>query len=236
MSRTSCERIDPKQNLISYDRFLHLYRYEIVRKYAQDSPGQASLLDCACGNGYGAELLKGCASYTGVDVSSEAIDFALTAYAKYGTFHLYDGVKLPFQEGQFDIVSSLETIEHLSRDKHRPFISELLRILKSGGKIIITTPNRNYLYKKHLIRKGWTNPYHKYEYNFSEFLAFIKSFPNVTVKKAYVIGLPLPLPMRFLHLYQMPYYVARYIANMWISLGVCCWKLANSIILIAEKK
>ena len=46
---------------------------------------------------------------------------------------------LPYDDNQFDIVTSIEVIEHLE-DQFK-FIRELRRVVKPGGKIIVTTPN-----------------------------------------------------------------------------------------------
>ena len=47
---------------------------------------------------------------------------------------------LPFKDGAFDAVLCLETIEHLPRP--RPAAKEMMRVLKSGGLVMITTPAR----------------------------------------------------------------------------------------------
>ena len=47
---------------------------------------------------------------------------------------------LPFRDGSFDAVLCLETIEHLPRP--RPAAREMMRVLKSGGLVMITTPAR----------------------------------------------------------------------------------------------
>ena len=47
--------------------------------------------------------------------------------------------QLPFENESFDFVSSLEIIEHLNSPVH--MLKESLRVLKYGGKILITTPN-----------------------------------------------------------------------------------------------
>ena len=42
------------------------------------------------------------------------------------------GVQLPFRDGAFDLVCSLDTLEHIPRE-HRPaFLSELLRVTRDG--------------------------------------------------------------------------------------------------------
>ncbi|MFH1280075.1 MAG: methyltransferase domain-containing protein [Candidatus Beckwithbacteria bacterium] len=47
--------------------------------------------------------------------------------------------KLPFKSKSFDFIISLEVIEHLSQAE--TFLTEIHRILKSNGKLIISTPN-----------------------------------------------------------------------------------------------
>lgn len=58
MNKTASERINPKQELVNYDKFLHLYRYEIIKKSTARFSRGTPLLDCASGNGYEAELLS----------------------------------------------------------------------------------------------------------------------------------------------------------------------------------
>ncbi len=47
--------------------------------------------------------------------------------------------RLPFDDGAFDIVLSAEGIEHMV-DRHQT-LSEFRRVLKTGGKMLMTTPN-----------------------------------------------------------------------------------------------
>jgi len=58
-------------------------------------------------------------------------------------FKLVEGTKLPFVDGYFDLVFSMDVIEHVEND-HR-FFSEHIRIAKPGGTILIGTPNRHRL-------------------------------------------------------------------------------------------
>ena len=46
---------------------------------------------------------------------------------------------IPFTDGEFDIVLCMEIIEHL--DSPINFLKECFRVLRPGGKIILTTPN-----------------------------------------------------------------------------------------------
>ena len=65
---------------------------------------------------------------------------------------------LPFEDELFDYVVSFQVIEHIRND--RRFVSEVLRVLKPGGKFIVTTPHKS----MSLTR----NPWHVREYNADE--------------------------------------------------------------------
>ena len=47
--------------------------------------------------------------------------------------------RLPYDDGSFDVVLLVEVIEHV--ENHRAAITELARIVKPGGSLLITTPN-----------------------------------------------------------------------------------------------
>lgn len=76
---------------------------------------------------------------------------------------------LPFEDESFDCVVSFQVIEHIKRDKE--FVSEVCRVLKPGGKFIVSTPNR----PMSLTR----NPWHVREYTAEEFRALLSIFPSV---------------------------------------------------------
>ena len=53
--------------------------------------------------------------------------------------YFIEAFPLPFEDNQFDFVISYETIEHISDYKN--FFSELVRVTKKNGIIILTCPN-----------------------------------------------------------------------------------------------
>lgn len=57
------------------------------------------------------------------------------------------GINLPFEDGTFDLVVCNDVIEHL--DKQKELISEIYRVLKEGGYLYLTTPNKRYLVESH---------------------------------------------------------------------------------------
>lgn len=63
------------------------------------------------------------------------------------------GEYLPFPDNSFDAILSHEVIEHVQDD--RLAVSEMVRTLRPGGRIILFCPNRGYPFETHgIYRKG----------------------------------------------------------------------------------
>lgn len=82
---------------------------------------------------------------------------------------------LPFDDQTFDYVVSFQVIEHIKRDKE--FVLEVYRVLKRGGRFIVTTPNR----PMSLTR----NPWHVREYTPDELKALLSDFASVEARGVY---------------------------------------------------
>jgi len=82
-------------------------------------------------------------------------------------FQLYEGQRLPFDEGTFDIVISNHVIEHVGdRAQQASHVSELCRVLRPGGCIYLATPSRWQIIEPHFllpflswIPKRWRDSY-----------------------------------------------------------------------------
>lgn len=102
-----------------------------------------SLTDVGCGEGrIISELEKHKnASYTGVDVSSRALNFA-RGFTRQATFITHDITKNPLTEIP-DIIVSCEVIEHIKPDEVSEYIKHISESLNHGGTFILTTPTTN---------------------------------------------------------------------------------------------
>src|SRR5687767_14928496 len=88
----------------------HVARY----LFALQLVGTGTVLDIACGTGYGLALLKEKGNYVvGVDVDPEAAIQARAECGDSACVLLGDGLCLPFADSSFDTVTSFETLEHL---------------------------------------------------------------------------------------------------------------------------
>jgi 2-polyprenyl-3-methyl-5-hydroxy-6-metoxy-1,4-benzoquinol methylase len=135
----------------------HVARYDFALKFVEGK----SVLDIACGTGYGLGVLKSHArSVTGVDVDIEAVEQAKAECCENTTVVLGSGLGLPFPDESFDVVTTFETLEHLH--DRGGFLSELKRVLKRNGTLILSTPNANYTRP---VNGKPHNPFHVYEYD-----------------------------------------------------------------------
>lgn len=146
----------------------HICRY----KFAQQFVVGKRVLDAACGSGYGTKILAECAAdVTGMDISAEAIAFAEKEYAQPNARYLVGSVDcLPFEDNSFDVIISFETIEHVNEVIQNSFLSEIKRVLKENGILIMSTPNK----KKYTDeRSGKHSEYHVKEFYVEEFRDFL---------------------------------------------------------------
>lgn len=157
------ERIIPEEFRVAKTQYLlylrHLFAYDFtVRNLLGE---KSTVLEVGCGSGYGTHLIsKKAGKVIGLDVDRKAIEYTT---GKYGSgncrFSVYDGRTIPYADKTFDAVVSFQVIEHVDEDLN--YAAEAYRVLKTGGLLILTTPNKTYRLKPG--QKPW-NRYHKREY------------------------------------------------------------------------
>jgi len=102
------------------------------------------ILDVACGDGNGSVLIASAvrsAEVIGVDINIELFKEIKKIETQNLKFLYGDCRNLNFENEMFDTVVSFHTIEHLSSDDQRLFITEIKRVLKFGGIFLIATPD-----------------------------------------------------------------------------------------------
>jgi SAM-dependent methyltransferase len=97
------------------------------------------LLDVACGTGEWLKAVAGCGgAVSGVDLSEKAIEFCQTDNPS-GDFYCQSADALPFDNGYFDWVSCLGSLEHFPEKPDS--LAEMARVLRPGGQLLISVPN-----------------------------------------------------------------------------------------------
>ena len=149
----------------------HVHRYAFATQFCKG----ATVLDAACGEGYGAAMLaEGAAAVTGVDISEATVAHASARYAHVSNlaFKAADCTDLPFEPGSFDRVVSFETLEHLQAQED--MLAEFRRVLRPDGVLILSSPDK----AEYSDRQGAENPFHVrelYRHELEELLS--EAFP-----------------------------------------------------------
>ncbi len=143
----------------------HLSRYVLAANWVKGK----RVLDAGCGCGYGSALLAATAAEViGVDAAQDALDYAREHYREKGlAFQQGDCAHLPFPAGDFGVITAFELIEHLPDAD--AFLNEMRRVLRPGGKLLVSTPNRRYYTDEH----AYKNPFHTREFDPAEFDAIL---------------------------------------------------------------
>jgi 2-polyprenyl-3-methyl-5-hydroxy-6-metoxy-1,4-benzoquinol methylase len=119
-----------------------IYRL-VAEALAGRHPGGGLLLDVGCGTGRLGDYLRGrFARHVGVD----AVHYEGLAPGTEFCAADLDAGRIPLPDGAADVVVSAETIEHL--ENPRSFTRELVRLLRPGGWLVVTTPNQLSLLSK----------------------------------------------------------------------------------------
>lgn len=136
------------------------YGQEIIKRRTRISSSWVSLsgrllLDFGAGNGAQTmELLTHGCKIVACDI--DAADLAvLTDYIKSNNITSvkplqYDGSHLPLDDETFDIVVSYATLEHVENEHLA--LSEIKRVLKPGGDLVISVPNKWWVFETHGAR------------------------------------------------------------------------------------
>lgn len=107
-----------------------------VEKMKENAHG--NILDVGCGLGEHLRQLRGCGNLFGIDVTNKTLETARKANPNITFIHA-PAEKMPFDNNFFDLVFSIEVVEHLKDPKI--MFNEVARVLKPGGIFIFQTPN-----------------------------------------------------------------------------------------------
>lgn len=107
--------------------------------FIQPAPDDRCLL-ITCGDNNGAlnwYMRKTGGQWTWADLQEDNIEQMEALLGE--KVHIAAHEHLPFEHGQFDLIVSIDVLEHLEKDQ--PFLSEMNRLLKPGGSAVVTVPN-----------------------------------------------------------------------------------------------
>jgi SAM-dependent methyltransferase len=172
----SDERLVVDKKISNKEDYLIYLIHEATYKYSLNYIQNKKVLDYGCGSGYGSALISDhCLEVIGIDISLEAISFAKKNYSSQNVSFLSlkkaEDSPLPFPDETFDVVLSFQVIEHI-RDT-TTYLEEMNRVLKPGGQILISTPNRSV--RLFPFQKSW-NMWHVKEYSQNQLYILLKEY------------------------------------------------------------
>jgi SAM-dependent methyltransferase len=153
-------------------------RHEAVYVALRDRCAGALVLEAGCGEGYGAGMLaEVAAGVLALDLDPLTAAHVARRYPRTGVARA-NLVALPVRDEGCDAVVSLQVIEHLW-DQER-FLRECLRVLRPGGQLLISTPNRLTFSPG---RDTPLNPFHTRELSAAELAGLVRDagFADVEV-------------------------------------------------------
>ncbi|WP_024799476.1 methyltransferase domain-containing protein [Nocardia sp. BMG51109] len=138
-------------------------RHEIVYARLLDRCAGKTVLEAGSGEGYGANMIADVAARViGLDYDAGAVEHVRAAYPRV---EMVQGnlAGLPFDAASVDVVVNFQVIEHLWDQAQ--FLRECFRVLRPGGELLISTPNRITFSPG---RDTPLNPFHTRELNAAE--------------------------------------------------------------------
>jgi len=137
---------DPLEYLLSTD-----WTFFTAYDYLKGKRG-LNILEIGTGYGYLAYALNKIGHYaTGIDISNFTISYAIK---NFGPNYIHSTISEyldNYPNNKFDLIVAVEVIEHVTDPNN--FIKECAGLLKSSGRIILTTPNKAYFRKNSI----WLN-------------------------------------------------------------------------------
>jgi SAM-dependent methyltransferase len=112
----------------------YLAKLEYVRRWLNGLANDTRVLDAGCGEGVLVDEFADRLRITGLDVS-------------YSSDRVTRGslTALPYADGEFDRALCLDVLEHLSFDEQPRAVAELFRVLRPGGRLLVSVPNLAHL-------------------------------------------------------------------------------------------
>lgn len=126
---------------------------EFIKNYIKNGD---RILDYGCGNGRLLEILKDKKiEYIGADVSQKLLEIAKNKHPEHKFIKLDSQGILPLNDNYFNKIISIAVFHHFPPEYAGKMTKELFRIIKPGGKIIVTVWKLDQeKYKKYFSKNG----------------------------------------------------------------------------------
>ena len=131
----------------------------LVARAASGRPG-LTLLDCGCGTGVNLPLLRRHGRAFGFDLTWRGLEFARAHGA--ARVACADVTRIPFPDGQFDVVTSFDVLQTLTLEQARAGLAEMSRVLRPGGAMVLNVAALEVLRGNHSVLAEERHRYTKF--------------------------------------------------------------------------
>lgn len=185
------QQYELRTHQVEDDHWWYRGRRRVIREAlrALDLPPGIRILDAGCGSGRNMVELAAFGEVVGLELAEASVEVARAR----GVGEVVAGTvdELPFAEDSFDLAVSLDVIEHLA--DARQSLSELRRVVKPGGVLLVTVPAYQWLWSDHDIVN---HHYRRYTRSLLEHAAADAGWQTVSVTHFNALLLPLAVAAR----------------------------------------
>ncbi|HSC26189.1 MAG TPA: class I SAM-dependent methyltransferase [Vicinamibacterales bacterium] len=122
----------------------YLAKLEAVRRWLNDLPASTRVLDAGCGEGVLVDEYADRLRIEGLDPNYSS-----------GRVRRGSLTSLPYADASFDRALCLDVLEHLTFEEQPLALEELRRVLRPGGKLLVSVPNLAHLQSRvHFLLRG----------------------------------------------------------------------------------
>jgi dolichol-phosphate mannosyltransferase len=137
-----------RKSTIAYEVIAAAYRNMVIKErlgsvIRQEFQPGSRLLHAGCGSGQVDVDLHDYARITAVDISIPALEIYGTENPKAYALKHASIINLPFPDASFDGAYNLGVVEHFEREELQKIFSELWRVIRPGGKLVVFWPHAN---------------------------------------------------------------------------------------------
>jgi len=122
----------------------YIAKLEAVRTWLDGASADTRVLDAGCGEGVLVDEYAGRLAIEGIDPN-------------YSSPRIRTGslMALPYADGRFDRALCLDVLEHLTFEEQPRALTELFRVLRPGGELLVSVPNLAHLQSRvHFLLRG----------------------------------------------------------------------------------
>jgi SAM-dependent methyltransferase len=140
--------------------------HQVVGLFRNEIDAAQRLVDFGCGAGYFMDALAVARTpFAGYDVSEGSLSQVRARFSDKPNFlGAFGPGSLDELAGTFDLAFCLEVVEHLGDEELDAAVADIHRLLRKGGRVVVTTPNEEDLSKSWVYCPDSRKVFHRWQH------------------------------------------------------------------------